>query len=143
MKTFMEKKETVKRNWYVIDATDLPLGRVAAKAANILRGKHKVTFTPHIDCGDFVIIVNAEKVKLTGNKLDQKMYYNHSGFPGGLRERNAKVMVENYPVEMVERAVKGLLPHNRLGRATAKKLFVYAGPEHKHSAQKPESITID
>ena len=142
MKTFMEKKETVKRNWYVIDATDLPLGRVAAKAANILRGKHKVTFTPHIDCGDFVIIVNAEKVKLTGNKLDQKMYYNHSGFPGGLRERNAKVMVENYPVEMVERAVKGMLPHNRLGRATAKKLFVYAGPEHKHSAQKPESITI-
>ena len=142
MKTFMEKKETVKRNWYVIDATDLPLGRVAAKAANILRGKHKVTFTPHIDCGDFVIIVNAEKVKLTGNKLDQKMYYNHSGFPGGLRERNAKVMVEQYPVEMVERAVKGMLPHNRLGRATAKKLFVYAGPEHKHSAQKPESITI-
>ena len=142
MKTFMEKKETVKRNWYVLDATDLPLGRVAAKAANILRGKHKVTFTPHIDCGDFVIIVNAEKVKLTGNKLEQKMYYNHSGFPGGLRERNAKVMVEQYPVEMVERAVKGMLPHNRLGRATAKKLFVYAGPEHKHSAQKPESITI-
>ena len=143
MKTFMEKKETVKRNWYVLDATDLPLGRVAAKAANILRGKHKVTFTPHIDCGDYVIIVNADKVKLTGNKLDQKMYYNHSGFPGGLRERNAKVMIEKYPVEMVERAVKGMLPHNRLGRATAKKLFVYAGPEHKHSAQKPESITID
>ena len=143
MKTFMEKKETVKRNWYVIDATDLPLGRVAAKAANILRGKHKVTFTPHIDCGDFVIIVNAEKVKLTGNKLDQKMYYNHSGFPGGLRERNAKTMIEKYPVEMVERAVKGMLPHNRLGRATAKKLFVYAGAEHKHSAQQPESITID
>ena len=143
MKTFMEKKETVKRNWYVLDATDLPLGRVAAKAANILRGKHKVTFTPHIDCGDFVIIVNAEKVKLTGNKLEQKMYYNHSGFPGGLRERNAKTMIEKYPVEMVERAVKGMLPHNRLGRATAKKLFVYAGAEHKHSAQQPESITID
>jgi len=143
MKTFMEKKETVKRNWYVIDATDLPLGRVATKAANILRGKHKVTFTPHVDCGDFVIIVNADKVKLTGNKLEQKMYYNHSGFPGGLRERNAKVMVEKYPVEMVERAVKGMIPHNRLGRAVAKKLFVYAGPEHKHSAQKPESITID
>ena len=142
MKTFMEKKETVKRNWYVIDAENLPLGRVAAKAANILRGKHKVTYTPHIDCGDFVIIVNAEKVKLTGNKLEQKMYYNHSGFPGGLRERNAKVMVEQYPVEMVERAVKGMLPHNRLGRATGKKLFVYAGSEHKHSAQKPESITI-
>ena len=142
MKTFMEKKETVNRNWYVIDAENLPLGRVAAKAANLLRGKHKVTFTPHIDCGDYVIIVNADKVKLTGNKLEQKMYYNHSGFPGGLRERNAKTMIEKYPVEMVERAVKGMLPHNRLGRATGKKLFVYAGSEHKHSAQKPESITI-
>ncbi|MBQ3021599.1 MAG: 50S ribosomal protein L13 [Bacilli bacterium] len=143
MKTFMEKKETVNRKWYVIDAENLPLGRVATKAANLLRGKHKVTFTPHVDCGDFVIIVNADKVKLTGNKLEQKMYYNHSGFPGGLRERNAKVMIEKYPVEMVERAVKGMLPHNRLGRATSKKLFVYAGPEHKHAAQKPESITID
>ena len=143
MKTFMEKKETVNRNWYVIDAENLPLGRVATKAANLLRGKHKVTFTPHIDCGDYVIIVNADKVKLTGKKLDQKMYYNHSGFPGGLRERNAKTMVEKYPVEMVERAVKGMLPHNRLGRATAKKLFVYAGADHKHQAQKPVSITID
>ena len=141
--TFMEKKETVVRNWYVIDATDLPLGRVATKAANLLRGKHKVTFTPHIDCGDYVIIVNADKVKLTGNKLEDKMYYNHSGFPGGLRERNAKTMIEKYPVEMVERAVKGMLPHNRLGRATAKKLFVYAGADHKHQAQKPVSITID
>ena len=143
MKTFMEKKETVNRNWYVIDAENLPLGRVATKAANLLRGKHKVTFTPHIDCGDYVIIVNADKVKLTGNKLDQKMYYNHSGFPGGLRERNAKTMIEKYPVEMVERAVKGMLPHNRLGRATAKKLVVYAGADHKHQAQKPVSITID
>ena len=143
MKTFMEKKETVNRNWYVIDAENLPLGRVATKAANLLRGKHKVTFTPHIDCGDYVIIVNADKVKLTGNKLDQKMYYNHSGFPGGLRERNAKTMIEKYPVEMVERAVKGMLPHNRLGRATAKKLFVYAGADHKHQTQKPVSITID
>lgn len=143
MKTFMQKKETVERNWYVIDAENLPLGRVATKAANLLRGKHKVTFTPHIDCGDYVIIVNADKVKLTGNKLDQKMYYNHSGYPGGLRERNAKTMIENYPVEMVERAVKGMLPHNRLGRQTYKKLFVYAGPEHKQMAQKPVSITID
>ena len=142
MKTFMEKKETVNRKWYVIDAENLPLGRVATEAAKLLRGKHKVTFTPHVDCGDYVIIINADKVKLTGNKLEQKMYYNHSGFPGGLRERNAKTMIENYPVEMVERAVKGMLPHNRLGRATGKKLFVYAGSEHKHSAQKPESITI-
>ena len=143
MKTFMQKKETVERNWYVIDAEGLPLGRVATKAANLLRGKHKVTYTPHIDCGDYVIIVNADKVKLTGNKLDQKMYYNHSGYPGGLRERNAKTMIENYPIEMVERAVKGMLPHNRLGRQTYKKLFVYAGPEHKQMAQKPVSITID
>ena len=143
MKTFMEKKETVNRNWYVIDAEDIVLGRLASKAAHILRGKHKPTYTPHVDCGDYVIIVNADKVKLTGNKLEQKMYYNHSGFPGGLRERNAKTMKELYPVEMVERAVKGMIPHNRLGRATAKKLFVYAGPDHKHMAQKPESINID
>ncbi len=143
MKTFMEKKETVTRNWYVIDAEGLPLGRVATKAANILRGKHKVTYTPHIDCGDYVIIVNADKVKLTGNKLNDKIYYNHSGYPGGLRERTAKEMIEKYPVEMVERAVKGMIPHNRLGRSISKKLFVYAGSEHKHSAQKPISITID
>ena len=142
MKTFMEKKETVNRNWYVIDAENLPLGRVATKAANLLRGKHKVTFTPHIDCGDYVIIVNADKVKLTGNKLDQKMYYNHSGFPGGLRERNAKTMIEKYPVEMVERAVKGMLPHNRLGRAMGKKLFVYSGPDHKHEAQKRKALEV-
>lgn len=140
--TFMEKKETVKRNWYVIDATDLPLGRLATKAATILRGKHKVTFTPHVDCGDFIIITNASKVKLTGNKLNDKMYYNHSGFPGGLRERNAKEMVENYPVEMVERAVKGMLPKGALGRQMAKKLFVFAGAEHDKQAQKPESITL-
>ena len=143
MKTFMEKKETVERKWYVIDATDKPLGRVATKAAHILRGKHKVTFTPHVDCGDYVIIINADKVKLTGNKLDNKMYYNHSGYTGGLRERNAREMIESYPVEMVERAVKGMLPHNRLGRATAKKLFVYAESSHKHEAQKPTVITVD
>ena len=139
----MEKKETVVRNWYVIDATDLPLGRVAAKAANILRGKHKVTFTPHIDCGDYIIIVNAQKVNLTGNKLDDKMYYNHSMYTGGLRERNARTMREEYPVEMMERAVKGMLPHNRLGRQMYKKLFVYAGNEHKHEAQKPVELKID
>lgn len=140
--TFMEKKEDVKRNWYVIDATDLTLGRLATKVATILRGKHKVTYTPHIDCGDYVIITNAGKVKLTGNKLDDKMYYNHSGFPGGLRERNAREMVENYPVEMVERAVKGMLPNGPLGRQMYKKLFVFAGPEHDKQAQKPETITL-
>ena len=141
--TFMERKETVERKWYVIDATDLPLGRLATKAAHILRGKNKVTFTPHIDCGDYVIITNASKVKLTGNKLNDKMYYNHSGYPGGLRERNAKVMIEKYPEEMMERAVKGMLPHNRLGRAMYKKLFVYQGSEHKHEAQKPVALEID
>ena len=141
--SYMQKKEEIVRNWYVIDADGVTLGRLAAKVAHILRGKHKPTFTPHIDCGDNVIIVNASKVNLTGSKLDKKIYYNHSGYTGGLRERTARVMKENYPVEMVERAVKGMLPHNRLGRATAKKLFVYAGSEHKHSAQQPESITID
>ena len=140
--TFMQKKETVERKWYVLDATDLPLGRVATKAAHILRGKHKVTFTPHIDCGDYIIITNASKVKLTGNKLNDKMYYNHSGYTGGLRERNAAEMIENYPVEMVERAVKGMLPHNRVGRQMAKKLFVYAGDAHEQQAQKPESISL-
>ena len=140
--TFMQKKETVERKWYVLDATDLPLGRVATKAAHILRGKHKVTFTPHIDCGDYIIITNASKVKLTGNKLNDKIYYNHSGYTGGLRERNAAEMIENYPVEMVERAVKGMLPHNRLGRQMAKKLFVYAGDAHEQQAQKPESISL-
>ena len=113
--TFMEKKETVKRNWYVIDATDLTLGRLATKVASILRGKNKVTYTPHMDCGDYVIIINASKVRLTGRKMDNKMYYNHSGYTGGLRERNAREMVEKYPVEMVERAVKGMLPKGPLG----------------------------
>lgn len=140
--TFMEKKETVERKWYVIDATDLPLGRVATKAAHILRGKHKVTYTPHIDCGDYVIITNASKVKLTGNKLNDKMYYDHSGYPGGLRERNAKEMIEKYPVEMVERAVKGMLPKGPLGRKMNKKLFVYADENHNQQAQKPETISL-
>ncbi len=143
MKTFMQSKETVERKWYVIDAEGKNLGRVASKAAHILRGKHKATFTPHTDCGDYIIIINAEKVNLTGNKLKDKKYYNHSGFPGGLRERTAEVMIESYPEEMMERAVKGMLPHGRLGRAMGKKLFVYRGTEHKHSAQKPEVMEIN
>ena len=143
MKTFMQKKETVKRDWYIIDADGKNLGRVATKAAQILRGKHKATFTPHVDCGDYVIIINASKVNLTGNKLNDKMYYNHSGYPGGLRERNAKTMIENYPEEMMERAIKGMLPKNKLGRAMIKKLFVYAGSEHKQQAQKPIEMKID
>ena len=135
--TFMEKKETVKRNWYVIDAEGVTLGRLATTVANLLRGKGKVTYTPHIDCGDYVIVVNASKVNLTGKKLSDKMYYNHSGYPGGLRERTAGEMIEKYPEEMIERAVKGMLPHGRLGRQQIKKLFVYAGPEHEQQAQKP------
>ena len=142
MDTFMAKKSDVIRNWYVIDAEGKNLGRVASKAATILRGKHKAIYTPHVDCGDYVIIINAEKVNLTGNKLDQKMYYNHSGYPGGLRERNAKTMLEKYPVEMVERAVKGMLPKNRLGRQIFRQLFVYAGSDHKHEAQKPERLEV-
>lgn len=142
MKTFMQKKAEVNRKWYVIDAKDIALGRVASKAAHILRGKNKVTFTPHVDCGDNVIIINASKVLLTGNKLDDKMYYNHSGFPGGLRTRSAKVMIEKYPIEMMERAVKGMLPKGRLGRAMYKKLFVYSDAEHKHQAQGPEEIKV-
>ena len=138
----MKKKETVERKWYVIDANGLSLGRVAAKAAHILRGKHKATYTPHIDCGDNVIIINADKVNLTGNKLEDKIYYNHSMYTGGLRERTAKVMKEQYPVEMVERAVKGMLPHNRLGRQMYKKLFVYTGENHPHAAQKPEIMEV-
>lgn len=142
METFMQKKETVTRKWYLIDAEGKSLGRVATKAAHILRGKHKPTFTPHIDCGDYVIIINAEKVNLTGDKLNQKIYYNHSGYTGGLRERTAKIMINNYPEEMVERAVKGMLPNGRLGRQTFKKLFVYKGVEHNHEAQKPEVLEV-
>ena len=142
MNSYMQKKETVERKWYVIDAEGKSLGRVASLAATYLRGKNKPTYTPHIDCGDNIIIINAEKVNLTGNKLDDKMYYNHSQYTGGLRERTARVMRAEYPVEMIERAVKGMLPHNRLGRQMAKKLFVYAGNEHKQQAQKPEVLEV-
>ena len=142
MTTFMANAANIERKWYVIDAKGKPLGRVAAKAAVMLRGKHKATFTAHVDCGDNIIIINAKEVTLTGNKLNQKMYYNHSGYTGGLRKRTAKEMLENYPVEMGERAVKGMLPKGRLGRAMYKKIFVYEGSEHKQQAQKPETIEI-
>ena len=142
MTSYMQKKETVERKWYVIDAEGKSLGRVATLAATYLRGKNKPTYTPHIDCGDYIIIINASKVNLTGNKLDNKMYYNHSQYVGGLRERTARTMREEYPEEMVERAVKGMLPHNRLGRQMYTKLFVYAGNEYKHQAQKPEVLEV-
>ena len=138
--SYMQRKEDVVRDWYVIDAEGQNLGRLATKVATVLRGKHKPTFTPHIDCGDNVIIINAEKVNLTGDKLDKKIYYNHSGYTGGLRERTARTMRESYPVEMVERAVKGMLPKGRLGRQMYKKLFVYTGSEHPHQAQKPKEM---
>lgn len=138
MGTFMAKPAEIERKWYIIDAAGRPLGRTASEAARILRGKHKPIFTPHIDTGDFVIIINADQAILTGKKLDQKMYYHHSGYPGGLREVKYKDLMAKKPVLAVEKAVKGMLPHNSLGRATAKKLKVYAGSEHPHAAQKPE-----
>ena len=142
MNTFMQKKETVDRKWYVIDAEGQTLGRLATKVATVLKGKHKPTYTPHVDCGDYVIVINASKVVLTGNKLNDKMYYNHSRYAGGLRERNAQEMITKYPEEMVERAVKGMLPHGRLGRQMYKKLFVYAGEEHPHAAQQPVELKM-
>ena len=141
--TYMQKTSEVNRQWFVIDATDIPLGRLATKVAHLLRGKHKKTFTPHIDGGDFVIVVNADKIKLTGDKLEKKKYYNHSGYPGGIRERSAKVMLEKYPVEMVEKAIKGMLPKNRLGNKMYKKLFVYTGDEHPHTAQQPVKLEME
>ena len=138
--SYMQRKEDVVRDWWVIDAEGENLGRLATKVATVLRGKHKPTYTPHIDGGDNVIVINASKINLTGNKLDDKIYYNHSGYTGGLRERTARTMREDYPVEMVERAVKGMLPKGRLGRQMYKKLFVYAGSEHPHMAQKPKEM---
>ena len=142
MTSYMQKKETVERKWYVIDAEGKSLGRVATLAATYLRGKNKPTYTPYVDCGDNVIIINAKEVLLTGNKLNDKIYYNHSRYAGGMRERTAKVMKDKYPVEMVERAIKGMIPHNRLGRSMYKKLYVYEGSEHPHMAQKPKTIEM-
>ena len=132
----------IERKWYIVDATDLVLGRMSTAVANVLTGKNKPSYTPHLDNGDYVIIINADKVKLTGNKLKNKMYYDHSGYPGGLRERNAKTMIENYPEEMVYRSIWGMVPHNRLGRKQIKKLFIYAGSEHNHEAQQPTELEL-
>ena len=140
--TTIAKAHEIQRKWYVIDATDKPLGRLASQVAQVLTGKNKPTWTPNVDCGDYVIIINAEKVGLSGNKLETKKYYNVSGYDGGLRTRTAKVMVEKYPVEMVERCIHGMLPKGRLGRQIEKKLFVYAGNEHQQAAQKPEVLEL-
>ena len=142
MRTYSPKPGEVARTWHVIDAEDVVLGRLASNVATLLRGKHKPTFAPHVDTGDFVIIVNADKVVLTGNKRDQAFAYRHSGYPGGLRKRSVGQMIETHPDRLVEKAVKGMLPKNRLGRAMSKKLKVYAGPEHPHTAQKPVDYQI-
>lgn len=141
-KSFMANAQNIERKWYVVDATDLTLGRLSTEVATILRGKHKPTFTPHVDCGDYVIIVNAEKVALTGSKLEDKMYYRHSGYPGGLKSRTAKRMLELQPQKVLEKSIRGMLPKNRLGDDMYRKLYVYAGPEHPHQAQKPEAYTL-
>lgn len=137
MKTFMANENTIKREWFVVDAAGKRLGRLATEVATVIRGKHKPTFTPHVDCGDYVVVINADKIELTGNKWNAKKYYSHSGYNGGLKEKTAKVMMQEKPTRMVELAVKGMLPHGKLGNQMYKKLFVYAGPEHKHTAQKP------
>ena len=142
MKTFMASPATIERKWYVVDAADMTLGRLAAGVASVLRGKNKPTFTPHIDTGDYVIIVNADKVKVTGKKLDQKIYYHHSEYVGGMKETTLREMLAKKPERVVEHAVKGMLPKGPLGREMYKKLFVYAGPDHKQQAQKPETLTF-
>ena len=142
MKSFMASPATIERKWYVVDAADMTLGRLASDVAKVLRGKNKPTFTPHIDTGDYVIVVNAEKVKVTGKKLDQKIYYHHSDYVGGMKETTLREMLAKKPEKVVELAVKGMLPKGPLGREMYTKLFVYAGPEHKHQAQKPEALTF-
>lgn len=139
MQTFMATPKDVERKWYILDAANKPLGRLATEAARLLRGKHKPIFTPHIDTGDHVIIINAEKVVLTGNKTTQKMYYHHSRYPGGLRATDYQTLLASKPELAIEKAIKGMIPHNRLGRQMLKKMRVYRGPEHPHQAQKPEA----
>ena len=142
MKTFMASPATIDRKWYVVDATDMTLGRLASEVAKVLRGKNKPIFTPHIDTGDYVIVVNASKVKVTGKKLNQKIYYHHSDYIGGMKEATLKEMMEKKPEKVIELAVKGMLPKGPLGRQMFTKLHVYAGPEHQQAAQKPEVFTF-
>ena len=142
MKTFMASPATIDRKWYVVDATDMTLGRLASEIAKVLRGKNKAIFTPHIDTGDYVIVINAEIIAVTGKKLDQKIYYHHSDYVGGMKETTLREKLAKKPESVIELAVKGMLPKGPLGRQMYKKLFVYAGPEHKHAAQKPEALTF-
>lgn len=142
MKTYVPSAASIERKWYVVDAEGMTLGRLASEVAKILRGKNKAIFTPHLDTGDYVIVFNADKIKVTGKKLDQKIYYSHSAYVGGMKTTTLKEMLAKKPERVVELAVKGMLPKGPLGRQMYKKLFVYAGPEHKHAAQKPEVITF-
>ena len=140
--TTMAKESTIERKWYVVDAEGQTLGRLASEVATVLRGKHKPTYTPNVDCGDFVIVVNADKIKITGDQDAKKFYFSHSMYPGGLRTRSTKVMREQYTVEWVEKAIKGMLPHTKLGDVQRKHVFVYEGAEHPHAAQKPVELKI-
>ena len=143
MSTFMAKKETLERKWYIIDAANKPLGKTAVAAANILRGKHRPEFTPHVDCGEFVIIINASKAVLTGKKLEQKYYRRHTGYIGGLKETQYKTLMATKPELAMQLAVKGMLPHNKIGASSITRLKVYAGAEHKQQAQQPITYTVD
>ena len=142
MKSYMASPATIERKWYVVDATGYTLGRLASEVAKVLRGKNKAIFTPHIDTGDYVIVVNADKIKVTGKKLDQKIYYHHSDYVGGMKETTLREMMNKKPEKVIELAVKGMLPKGPLGRQMYTKLHVYAGPEHNHKAQKPEVLTF-
>lgn len=142
MKTFVAKPETVQRDWYVVDAAEKTLGRLASEIAHRLRGKHKPEYTPHTDAGDYIVVINAEKVRVTGNKAQNKMYYAHSGYPGGLKETTFEKLIVAKPEMVLEKAVKGMLPKGPLGRAMFRKMKVYAGPEHKHTAQQPQVLDI-
>ena len=142
-KTYSPKPGDVERAWLVVDATDLPLGRLASEIATLLRGKHKPTYAPHIDGGDFVVVVNAEKVAVTSDKSQTKIYYRHSGYPGGIKAETFESLLERRPEAVIERAVRGMLPKNKLGRQMARKLKVYAGPDHPHAAQKPQPLQLD
>jgi len=143
VKTYHAKVGEVEREWLIIDATDLVLGRLSTRLATILKGKTKPQYTPHVDTGDFVVVINAEKIRLTGNKAETKNYYSHSGYPGGLKEVSFQRMLAKHPERIIEKAVKGMLPKNTLGRAMNRKLKVYAGPNHPHAAQKPREITLE
>ncbi len=142
MKTYMPNPQEVERKWYVVDAEGQTLGRLSSEIAKVLRGKNKPIFTPHADCGDYVIVVNAEKIKVTGRKLDDKIYYHHSDYVGGMKETTLREMLAKHPERVIENSVVCMLPKGPLGRSMSKKLFVYAGPEHKHAAQKPEALTF-